>query len=574
MAGENAMPSPDTAPLSTPSAPPPDIQNNSPLTGAESTDSGVTIQRRGADIATNPASQVDASQPTNPGLQMPAQFGSVQQPQAPVIRTPQPRPWAAILQGALYGLMGASEKGEGRGGFLQGLGMGVKGYMQGKAAEGQQAQAQQDIKFKSAQAADLLVEARIHQTQLDNLPQEIADAHTKSALDIVDTLRGQGIPFTVTNNDPKSIAAQLAAETKTSGGVGEAIHLNVGDKIFSIRATDLNAGPVGLSLINEMLGYQGQKPMDGATFANMPQTTKTQLYDQAIKFKIPVPNPENLAQYKNYLSNAETQNNAANVKVLTPIVKNLQDGVDAINLQQTNQAAAKASAEEKAKQESSNKSGYAVTTGPDGEQHTVQATYAQALSSGMANWREVKQTDIGKDQHDIKVLNDIQTKSDNVKDDSKMMDAKSWAQTLIAAKYLADNPNSTTDQIIRNSAMGAASGPLRKYIDDILSLRESSMGLQKVLTGSARSNETQIKALQATLPGLEPDSNSVLMKIGNFDQNLTLLGQGLPENTGVSFVKPKTIIVADPKGNVHEFRNQVEANNFKRLMAQAQQAGK
>ncbi len=59
------------------------------------------------------------------------------------------------------------------------------------------------------------------------------------------------------------------------------------------------------------------------------------------------------------------------------------------------------------------------------------------------------------------------------------------------------------------------------------------MGLQKVLTGSARSNETQLSALLNTLPGVEPDSGSVQQKLGAFTQNLGILAKGLPRGTCV-----------------------------------------
>lgn len=224
-------------------------------------------------------------------------------------------------------------------------------------------------------------------------------------------------------------------------------------------------------------------------------------------------------------------------------------------------------ATEEGKQEASNKPGYAVTTDADGVKHTVQTTYANSQSNNMTDFREVKQADISKDQHDIKVLNDIQAKSDNVKADAKAMDSKSWGQALIAAKLFADNPNTTSENIFKNSAMANATPQTRNYITDIMSLREAAMGMQKLLTGSARNNDAQIKALQATLPGLEPDSNAVLMKVGKFDQNLGMLSEGLPENTGVTLNKPSSVIITTPKGNVIEFPDQKSANAYKKALS-------
>jgi hypothetical protein len=62
------------------------------------------------------------------------------------------------------------------------------------------------------------------------------------------------------------------------------------------------------------------------------------------------------------------------------------------------------------------------------------------------------------------------------------------------------------------------------------------MGMQRLLTGTARANETQIKALQATLPGVEPDANLVLQKMGAFTQNIDMLRQGVPKLPGIDVI--------------------------------------
>jgi|ERR1039457_6575740 hypothetical protein len=79
----------------------------------------------------------------------------------------------------------------------------------------------------------------------------------------------------------------------------------------------------------------------------------------------------------------------------------------------------------------------------------------------------------------------------------------------------------------------------RNYVTSVLSLREASMGLQRVLTGTARSNESQINALQATLPGFEVDSGLVRQKLGAFTQNIDMLRQGIPRLPGMDVVPIK-----------------------------------
>lgn len=103
-----------------------------PPLGPETTDSGVVLQRRGQDIASNPAGQVSA--PPEPNAGVPAAGGLTMggpMPATPPLPPVDPRrPWGGILQGVLWGMMGAAQKGPGRGGFGAGLGMGVQAATQ------------------------------------------------------------------------------------------------------------------------------------------------------------------------------------------------------------------------------------------------------------------------------------------------------------------------------------------------------------------------------------------------------------------------------------------------------------
>jgi hypothetical protein len=214
-----------------------------------------------------------------------------------------------------------------------------------------------------------------------------------------------------------------------------------------------------------------------------------------------------------------------------------------------------------------NKPVYAVDSGGK----TIMTTQAavNANTSAYGSVRPVKETDVRADQHDIKVLNDIQVKSDNVKTAASALDSTSWGQAAGVAKYLTDHPETTSDSIVNSKILAGLTPQARSYVINVLSLRESAMGLQKVLTGSARSNEQQIKALQATLPGFESNSGVVGQKLGAFDQNLGMLSQGLPENTGVAIqVKP----AATPQTHVFDSKAWGAANPGKDVNAAIAQA--
>jgi hypothetical protein len=259
----------------------------------------------------------------------------------------------------------------------------------------------------------------------------------------------------------------------------------------------------------------------------------------------------NLQQIQNELNKGATGERAAEIAAglqtqmddpanaaLKPVLQKLQTQAstqaEASTKFATMKAAAVTGAETKAKQQFDTKPVYAVTTDAQGNQRTVMTTAAQAQQQNMTAIRPVKESDISKDQHDIKVLNDIQVKSSNVRAAASVMDRTSWTDSGAIAKYLADNPNTTLNQLMKSSVFGHASPKAVAYAIAANSLRESAMGLQKVLTGTARTNETQLQALQNTLPGVEPTSNIVGQKLDAFDQNLGMLSQGLPENTGVA----------------------------------------
>lgn len=167
---------------------------------------------------------------------------------------------------------------------------------------------------------------------------------------------------------------------------------------------------------------------------------------------------------------------------------------------------------------------------------TVLTTQADAQARGMSAVRGVKQTDIEKDIHDQRVLNDIAAKANAVWASSSAMDNTSFGSTAGAAQYLADHPNSTFEQLVNSKVLGSVDQKTQNYLQDVMSLRESSMGLNKVLTGSARVNDVQLNALLRTLPSLEANSGLVKSKLQRFTQNVHLLRQGIPVMPGITQV--------------------------------------
>lgn len=498
---------------------------------------------------TNPDPTFGGNLPVNSGSAGP----SVTPMPAPA---PSTSPWRSILQGALWGLSNVSQQ-RGRGNFAEGLAQGDEGAI---AGEQKQEQVQSNIRFQSAQAANLVAEAAYRNKQLSRLDQEYEDQHNQNSLATMKDLQTMGIPFQVVGRSNDDVSAFLKANGQN--GLAPYSVLHIGDSFVAVNLNQAAQGPALLSTVNHMQQASGMRQTTPAEWAQLPQQSKNELVDDSLHYFNPVvTSQEQLSDVHNRIATLEAQpdydgkdkdlaqlkriegfgqseidrsNKAKADQLASQTKQQTQARLDVENspantAASASKAATVAGAEENARQNASNKPGYAVT--PDGK--TVQTTFGQAQANGFSGFREVKEADINKDQHDIKVLNDIQVKSDAVQKTAAAMDQNSWAQAAGVAKYLADNPNTTVQALEKSQVMQNISPQAQQYVIAVNSLRESAMGLQKVLTGSSRNNEAQINALLSTLPGYEPNSGIVSQKLSAFNQNLGMLAQGLPENTGV-----------------------------------------
>ena len=176
---------------------------------------------------------------------------------------------------------------------------------------------------------------------------------------------------------------------------------------------------------------------------------------------------------------------------------------------------------------------------------TVAVTADQAQAQGLTTFRKVNQTQIAADTHNSSVLNDVSSKTNAVIQSSGALD-QNQRQRDIISWALGDNGIKVgfgehlqlpMDALVNNSLnsrnMGQASDQTKNYIIGVLSLREAAMGMNRVLTGSARASETQIKALQATLPGYEADSGMAIRRLRSFAQNVDQLRKPIPVIPGV-----------------------------------------
>lgn len=219
-----------------------------------------------------------------------------------------PSVWSAVVQGALQGLAGSA----GANHFGSGLAGGAANVLAQKqlAVENQRAQAAQDssIKFQSAQAAQSVAEATRNNAVAAALPQEAADAHGKSQLEMAQSLQSMGITPTVIADDTHAGAtAGLQSLTQSQGAVPHLFNLEVGGQHLAYDLTQLSGTPQGLTLINNTRDIQGLPPLTAAQWKQTPKPAQAQTAESALKFFAPPPSkslPEaegKLQQYQGWL---------------------------------------------------------------------------------------------------------------------------------------------------------------------------------------------------------------------------------------------------------------------------------
>ncbi|HEX3642349.1 MAG TPA: hypothetical protein VHV10_13745 [Ktedonobacteraceae bacterium] len=467
----------------------------------------------------------------------------------------------------------------GRPSFVTGLGEGAR-------AEQNAVAQQQAIKFKTFD--DQVRMAQLHNQDLKMQQDTEAqrDAHTKADLENRSLANNLGIKYDTIASDGKTVMDHLTSQTAATGsasvppgthlsGDGESINIPTNDQatqdgqkqMYSMLAPALGLSPLPPGaqfvppknmnmLTNKIHGYNidGSAPKhdDLLTMIGTAQANRDQLAKNGAS-------PQQLQAVDNmigiYKANLDSlDKHAADVQA-----KNKQAQLDVEN-SPDNQAAAARGAGMKAKAElpskialqdnsAANKAqaaagqlGYAYD--PKNDQ-TVAVTADEAKAQGLTTFRKVNQTQISGDTHNASVLNDVSSKTNAViqsasalDQNGKQRDIISWALGDNGIKIgFGDHLALPMDALVNNSLnsrnMGQASDQTKNYIIGILSLREAAMGMNRVLTGSARASESQIKALQATLPGYDANSGVALQRLRSFAQNVDQLRKPIPVIPGV-----------------------------------------
>lgn len=203
----------------------------------------------------------------------------------PPVAAGQPSVWKDLAMGALWGMVGASKSGAlngrmtGGNAFAAGAAGGAAGVLEEEPQfKAQMAQAAADVKFKSAQAADMQIDYAMKEKALNNLSQEQQDAHAKASLEQLSTLKSMGLtPVAVTGDNPGDAQATGRNLTKTQGGVPPLYTIDIGHQHVSFDLGQVAGSPQGLQLLNRQRVDMGQSELTPQQFASLYPTPALQV---------------------------------------------------------------------------------------------------------------------------------------------------------------------------------------------------------------------------------------------------------------------------------------------------------
>jgi len=411
-----------------------------------------------------------------------------------------PSLWKSVLMGALAGIAtGAQAKT-----FSEGAGRGVGGALQQQQQQKQTDMQAQQFATQQQEANQRLamLQAANHRAAMEHpsTPEEITESTMLQGQKVAANLKLNGVAVEKSFGSLDDAQTYMAADHNINPNSPFSLqaypNANGGIDVFRLR--DLNK-PLDHET-DVVTGYTVGMGKDGKPSWDAPPVAQ---------IRHVFPGQMTIGEYLSSELNAHNKFDDARLKVTGEQAKAqsaLQNKIalaDATGVTAKNVAAANAP-------RGGNKPVYAYD--PQTKE-TVLTNAEDAAARGLQAVRPVTQAHIASDEHNTSVLNDVALKTNAVIDSAKALDQDqrqkdviSWALGEDGIKIgFGDHLALPMDALVNNSLkarnLGQATTLTKQYIIGILSLRESAMGMNRVLTGSARASESQIKALQATLPG-------------------------------------------------------------------------
>jgi hypothetical protein len=173
---------------------------------------------------------------------------------------------------------------------------------------------------------------------------------------------------------------------------------------------------------------------------------------------------------------------------------------------------------------------------------------ADAEAEGMTHIMKASDKDVNDAKTHTVTLNDMQAKLNDVVASRKALDQDTAQRVIIARALRSIDKYKTLGQLADAGILAGSTPQSQEYIQSILSLRESALGLPKEITGGSRVSEIQASALWGTLPGGASLNGDYALKQGKkFQANIDRLRERAPEVRGVHIEDPHPDVATEKK---------------------------
>jgi len=190
-------------------------------------------------------------------------------------------------------------------------------------------------------------------------------------------------------------------------------------------------------------------------------------------------------------------------------------------------------------------------TDKNGKVHLL--SKAEATAGGYTHISKASDADVKEAKTHTVILNDLQAKLNDVVASRKALDQDAAQRAIIARSLRSIDKYKTIGQLADAGILSGATPETNEYIQSVLSLRESGLGMPKELTGGARVSEIQASALWQTIPGgASLNGNYALNQAKKFQANIDRLRERPEIVEGLSTVEKHPELQEQKKGGAGE----------------------
>jgi hypothetical protein len=173
----------------------------------------------------------------------------------------------------------------------------------------------------------------------------------------------------------------------------------------------------------------------------------------------------------------------------------------------------------------------------DGKIHLI--SQDDAAAEGMHVLGKASDKDVDTAKTHTVTLNDMQAKLNDVVASRKALDQDVAQRAIIARALRSIDKYKTIGQLADAGLLAGGTPATHDYIQSVLSLRESALGLPKEITGGSRVSEIQSSALWATVPGgASLNGDYALNQTKRFQANIDRLRERPEIVAGVHIEEP------------------------------------